>query len=53
MCPGSGGWSEPKPGEEPEGPPSFSCMTCQEDIGERKNVIEEYPEVVKEIAQKF
>ena len=44
MCPGSGGWSEPKPGEEPEGAPSFQLYDLSEDIGERKNVIEEYPE---------
>lgn len=51
MCPGSGGWSEPKPGEEPEGAPSFQLYDLSEDIGERKNVIEEYPEVVKERAK--
>lgn len=36
MCPGSGGWSEPKPGEEPEGAPSFQLYDLSEDIGERK-----------------
>lgn len=51
MCPGSGGWSEPKPGEEPEGAPSFQLYDLSEDIGERKNVIEEYPEVVKELRE--
>ena len=51
MCPGYGGWSEPKPGEEPEGAPSFQLYDLSEDIGERKNVIEEYPEVVKELRE--
>ena len=47
MCPGSGGWSDPKPGEEPAGAPRFQLYDLSVDIGEKKNVIEEYPEIEK------
>ena len=44
MCPGSGGWSYPKPGEEPEGAPHFQLYDLETDIGETQNVIAKYPE---------
>lgn len=49
MCPGSGGWSDPKPGEESADAPRFQLYDLSKDIGETKNVIEDYPEVVKEL----
>ena len=51
MCPGSGGWSDPKPGEEPAGAPRFQLYDLSVDIGEKKNVIEEYPEIEKELRE--
>lgn len=45
MCPGSGGWSYPKPGEEPPGSPSFQLYDLDADIGEKQNVITEYPDI--------
>lgn len=45
MCPGSGGWSDPRPGEEPEGCPRFQLYDLESDIGETHNVIGDYPEV--------
>ncbi len=43
MCPGSGGWSDPKPGEENPEDPAFQLYDLLEDIGEQCNVIELYP----------
>lgn len=51
MCPGSGGWSDPKPGEEPEGSPPIQLYDLREDIGERKNVCDIYPDIVKELKE--
>ncbi len=45
MCPGSGGWSYPKPGEEPEDAPHFQLYDLETDIGETQNVIAKYPEI--------
>ncbi|MBQ5599022.1 MAG: arylsulfatase, partial [Lachnospiraceae bacterium] len=47
MCPGSGGWSDPKPGQEPEDAPRFQLYDLSEDIGEKKNIIEDHPELAK------
>ncbi len=49
MCPGSGGWSHPQPGEECEGLPPMQLYDLNDDIGERKNVYADYPEVVGEL----
>lgn len=49
MCPGSGGWSDPKPGEESEDAPKIQLYDLTQDIGERKNIIAEQPEIAKEM----
>jgi arylsulfatase A-like enzyme len=46
MCPGSGGWSHPRPGEECEGLPPIQLYDLESDIGERENVYDAHPEVV-------
>ena len=45
MCPGSGGWSYPVPGEETPDMPRFQLYNLEEDISERTNVIEQHPEI--------
>lgn len=45
MCPGSGGWSFPCPGEEQDGMPKYQLYDLSRDIGETKNVIEQYPDI--------
>lgn len=47
MCPGSGGWSYPKPGEETPDMPKFQLYNLETDIGERVNIIEEHPAIAE------
>ena len=49
MCPGSGGWSYPAPGEETEDMPRFQLYDLEKDISERTNVIGSHPAVVEEL----
>ncbi len=49
MCAGSGGWSYPKPGRECLGFPPVQLYDLEADIGERKNVSKEYPDIVKKL----
>jgi len=48
LCPGSGGWSDPKPGET-KGLPPVQLYDLENDIAETKNVQEKHPEIVKEL----
>lgn len=49
MCPGSGGWSDPKPGEEDPAAPRFQLYDLSMDIGEKNNIINQYPEKASEL----
>lgn len=49
MCPGSGGWSYPKPGEETEGLPEVQLYDLSHDIGEKENIYDKHPDVVEEL----
>lgn len=49
MCPGSGGWSYPKLGEEDPNAPRFQLYDLENDIAETTNIIEDYPELVSEL----
>ncbi|MDD4098838.1 MAG: arylsulfatase, partial [Lentisphaeria bacterium] len=49
MCPGSGGWSAPKPGEEQPGWPACQLYDLTEDAGEQRNLIGEHPEKAREL----
>jgi len=49
MCPGSGGWSWPKPGEEPPGSPRFQLYDLEKDVHEKFNVINDHPDIVSEL----
>lgn len=49
MCPGSGGWSYPRPGEEPAGSPPIQLYDLNQDIGERENLQDKRPQLVEEL----
>lgn len=50
MCPGSGGWSYPRPNtDEVEGLPPIQLYDLTKDIGEKVNVQDQHPEVVEEL----
>ncbi len=49
FCPGSGGWSAPKPGEEPPDAPPIQLYNLGADIGERQNLQDQHPDVVERL----
>jgi arylsulfatase A len=51
FCPGSGGWSDPRPGEETDDMPPMQLYNLNTDISERENVLSEFPDVVKELTE--
>jgi arylsulfatase A-like enzyme len=47
LCPGSGGWSAPRPGrDDASGPPLVQLYDLVKDPGEQHNVHADYPDVV-------
>lgn len=46
LCPGSGGWSWPAPGQEPAGAPPIQLYDLETDCGEQTNLQDRHPEVV-------
>lgn len=54
LCPGSGGWSDPKPGsEEEQNLPDIQLYDLSRDIAERTNLQSQYPEVVKRLEKEL
>lgn len=54
LCPGSGGWSEPRPGRKlPEGAPQVQLFNLETDIAEQKNLQGEYPQIVASLTKKL
>jgi arylsulfatase A len=51
MCPGSGGWSYPRPGQEPEDAPPIQLYNLEEDTGELNNLYNMYPNIVQELRE--
>ncbi len=50
LCPGSGGWSDPRPQKAfALGLPLLQLYDLEKDITERKNLQDQYPEVVHEL----
>ncbi|HIQ58648.1 MAG TPA: arylsulfatase [Candidatus Merdivicinus intestinavium] len=50
LCPGSGGWSYPRPGRDStEGMPEFQLYDLEADISEQNNVYADHPDVAKEL----
>jgi arylsulfatase A len=52
LCPGSGGWSFPRPGVDPtDGLPPFQLFDLGEDPGERNNLAAAHPEEVQRLGR--
>lgn len=49
MCPDSGGWSMPTPGSMPDTAPQIQLYNMEDDVREQNNVVDQYPDVVKEL----
>jgi arylsulfatase A-like enzyme len=49
LAAGSGGWSSPRPGEEPAGAPDIQLYDLSVDEGEKVNVHDKHPEVTDEL----
>jgi arylsulfatase A-like enzyme len=50
LCPGSGGWSAPRPGrDDTSGLPPVQLFDLQADIAEKNNVQGEHPEIVRRL----
>lgn len=49
LCAGSGGWSSPKPGVECEGLPPVQLYDMDADVGERRNVQAQHPDIVRRL----
>jgi len=52
LCPGSGGWSQPKdPAAEKQGLPPVQLYDMTADVGERNNLQAEHPEEVRRLTE--
>lgn len=52
LCPGSGGWSYPKPDTPEIGSlPPFQLYNLDTDIREAENLVDQYPEIVDELSE--
>ena len=49
LCPGSGGWSDPRPGKEGKDAPPMQLFDLTKDISEQKNLYDEHSDVVKKL----
>ena len=49
LCPDSGGWSDPKPGQAPAGSPPFQLFNLASDPGETTNLYARHPEIVRRL----
>ncbi len=50
-CPDSGGWSDPRPGQAPEGLPPFQLFDLRNDPGETRNLATERPDKLEELGR--
>ena len=49
LCPGSGGWSAPRPGKATKGLPAVQLYDLENDPQEKNNLYEKNPELVKQL----
>jgi arylsulfatase A-like enzyme len=53
LCPGSGGWSNPRPGQEAAGSPKVQLFNLETDLAETENLEAKHPEIVARLTQKL
>ncbi|MEN3943277.1 arylsulfatase [Prosthecobacter sp. SYSU 5D2] len=53
LCPGSGGWSDPRPGTEPKDAPPVQLFDMEADLGEKNNLATQKPEIVASLTKKL
>lgn len=51
LCPGSAGWSDPRPGKEDKDAPRIQLYDLSDDIGERNNVEAQHPDIVARLTK--
>lgn len=51
LCPGSGGWSAPRPGQEDPEAPRVQLFHLENDPGEQVNLADRHPEVVQQLSR--
>lgn len=52
LCPGSGGWSAPRPGRDDASKlPTMQLFNLKDDLGETKNLVAEEPKIVERLAK--
>lgn len=50
LCPGSGGWTKPRPGrDDASGLPAVQLYNLKDDVGEQTNLQERHPEIVAQL----
>ncbi|HEY1081664.1 MAG TPA: arylsulfatase [Prosthecobacter sp.] len=53
LCPGSGGWSAPRPGKEARNAPPAQLFNLETDLGERENLYPQEPEIAQRLTAKL
>jgi arylsulfatase A len=53
LCPGSGGWSDPRPGLESKDSPSIQLFDLESDPSEQENLQAKHPEIIASLTQKL
>jgi arylsulfatase A-like enzyme len=51
LCPDSGGWSDPKPGQAPAGSPPFQLFNLESDPAEKTNVYTEHRDIAEQLGE--
>jgi arylsulfatase A-like enzyme len=51
LCPGSAGWSDPRPGKEAKDAPRIQLYDMNDDIAEANNVQAQHPDIVEKLTK--